>query len=123
MISNVQSTNFNPAFNARVHVTPEALNYFTQTKNMTKEALKEQQNFLKSLGGDNLAIVVDYDKLTNSMVTKIDRLTNGKVFSGENRVAFYKPEDKVDLEAMAMDAIVHSKYDADKSPYMFDFIA
>lgn len=123
MINNIQTTNFNPAFNARVHVTSEAYNFFTQTKRMTKDALKEQQNFLKNLGSDNLAIVVDYDKMTNSMVTKIDRLNNGKVFSGETRVAFYKPEDSCDLSGMAMDAIAHSKVDITKSPDIFDFMA
>ena len=123
MINKVQATNYNPAFNANVHITSNALNFFTNTKSMTKDALLEQKKALKELGSDKLAITIDHDVATNSLTTKIDKLVNDKVFSGETRVAFYKPDDSFDLIKMVLYTLSNAKPDDTKNPEMFDFMA
>ena len=130
MINKVQATNYNPAFNATVRVTPEAANFLAKTKRIAPEELGKQIEGLKQYGDNNIAITIKriVDDMRDGISVAVHKLTDGKkVFTGETEKyfydgKFYNKKDSFDLIEMASSADKNSKYDQTLSSDMFKFM-
>ena len=124
MINNIQATNYNPAFNAKLHVTPEAATFLINTQRVPAAQIESQTKALKALGKDKMLITISrlYKDMRDGIGVEIHKLVNNKVHVGKVETYFYDLKQQFDLLTMALKASADAKPNGTLSADMFKFM-